>query len=531
MAMRFQLLGPVSAHNDDGPVPLGSARQRTVLALLLTDLGTAVTFDQLVDRVWGQEPPQRARETLHTYLSRLRTLLQDADGPALVRRARSYTIDADPATVDLHRFRMLADQARQADDNGRAATLWSEALGLWQSTPFGDVDCEWLSATAVALKAERLAALLERNDVLLRQGGHAALLPDLAAGVAEHPLDERFTGQLMLALYRSGRQADALARYRQLHDRLVDELGSDPGPELRSLHQRILRQDPGLAVPAVRPEPASPVAAPSQLPADIAGFTGRDAAIKHLDTLLDAAGDPPSTLVISTIGGTGGIGKTALAVHWAHSVRDRFPDGQLYLNLRGFDPGGQAMSAGTALRTLLELLGVPPAKLPTTMEAQAGLYRGKLAGARMLLVLDNARDAEQIRPLLPGTPGSMVLVTSRSDLASLVAAEDARPMWLDGLDPDGAHLMLARRLGADRLAAEPEAVDAIVAACAGLPLALAVVAARAATRPGLPLSTFAAELADADTRLDALSGLDPATDVRAVFSWSYRALGSAAARL
>lgn len=536
--MQFQLLGPVTAHNDDGPVPLGPARQRTVLAVLLTELGTAVAFDQLVDRVWGHEPPQRARETLHTYLSRLRTLLHDAQGPALLRRARSYAIDADPATVDLHRFRMLAEQARRENDDERAARLWSDVLSLWHGTPFGDLDSEWLGAMATALEAERLAALLERNDALLRRGDHAALLPELTAAVADHPLDERLSGQLMLALYRSGRQADGLAHYRQLYDRLVDELGSDPGPALRELHQQMLRQDPGLAVAAARPEsrrdPASsgpPAGSPSQLPADIAAFTGRDGALKHLDTLLDAAGDPPSTVVISTIGGTGGIGKTALAVHWAHRVRDRFPDGQLYLNLRGFDPAGQAMSSGTALRTLLELLGVPSAKLPTTMEAQAGLYRGRLAGARMLLLLDNVRDAEQIRPLLPGTPGSMVLVTSRSDLASLVAAEDARPMWLDGLDPDGARLLLARRLGPERLAAEPAAVETIVAACAGLPLALAIVAARAATRPGLPLSAFAADLADRGGRLDALSGPDPATDVRAVFSWSYRALGTAAARL
>lgn len=315
--MRFQVLGPVVAHGEHGPVPLGPARQRTVLAVLLTDLSRGVSFDQLVDRVWGSAPPQRARQTLHTYLSRLRTVLSDAGGPALVRRAHSYVLDADPTTVDLHQFRALSREARQAGDQDRAASLWHDALGLWRGAPFADLDTDWLRAAAVALEAERLAAVLDRNDVLLRRHEHARLLPELSAAAAEHPLDERLAGQLMLALYGCGRQADALAHYQQLHDRLVEELGSDPGPALRALHQRVLRQDPKLAAspeqPAAADEPA--VYPPAQLPADIAGFTGRDAALSQLDALLGPAGDPPSTVVISTIGGCGGIGKTALAVH------------------------------------------------------------------------------------------------------------------------------------------------------------------------------------------------------------------------
>ncbi|WP_162907133.1 AfsR/SARP family transcriptional regulator [Allorhizocola rhizosphaerae] len=530
--MRFRLLGSVMAHNEHGPVPLGPARQRTVAAVLLTELGTAVAFDQLIDRVWGQAPPQRARETLHTYLSRLRSVLGDTQGQALIRRARSYTLEADPAAVDLHRFRTLAEQARSETHDHTAARLWSEALGLWQGAPFADLDNDWLRAIATSLEAERLAALVERNDLLLRGGEHARLLPELTAVAAAHPLDERLAGQLMLALYLSGRQADGLAHYRQVHDLLVGELGSDPGPALRDLHHQILRQDPVLVANATDSlGSGSNPDAPSQLPADIAGFTGREAALSQLDAVLGCPGDPPSTMVISTIGGCGGIGKTALAVHWAHRVRDRFPDGQLYLNLRGFDPGGQAMSPSEALRALLELLGVAPRQIPASVEAQAGIYRGRLAGAKMLVLLDNARDAEQIRPLLPGSAGSMALITSRNDLASLVAAEGARPIWLDALDAEQARLLLAARLGPDRLAAEPEAVDEIVAACAGLPLALAIVAARAATRPALPMSAFAAELADAGRRLDAFSGPDAATDVRAVMSWSYHALPATAARL
>ncbi|NUR47039.1 MAG: tetratricopeptide repeat protein, partial [Hamadaea sp.] len=511
-------------------------------AVLLVEPGTSITTEQLVDRVWGERAPQRARETLHTYLSRLRTALEAAGGPALVRRGRGYLLDVDPQTVDLHRFRRLVGRARAAAD-AEAAELWRDALALWRGTPFDDLDSEWLHTVADGLDREHWAAVLDHNDVLLRTGQHAALLPQLTAALDRHPFDERLAGQVMLALYASGRQADALAHYRTLRQRLVDDVGSEPGPALRDLHNRVLQQDPHLvggperARPAAAPAQKTPanaasrIDAPTQLPADIAGFVGRDDGLKQLNDILDRAGDPPSATVIATIGGGGGIGKTALAVHWAHRVRDRFPDGQLYLNLRGFDPGGQAMSSGDALRTLLELLGVPPAKLPTTMEAQMGLYRGRLADARMLLVLDNARDAEQIRPLLPGSSGSMVLVTSRSDLASLVAAEGARPLWLEGFDGDRSRHLLARRLDPDRLAAEPDAVDTIVTACAGLPLALAIVAARAATRPTLPLSALAAELTDTANRLDALTGPDAATDLRAVFSWSFHALSPETARL
>lgn len=539
--MRFCVLGPVVAYGVDGIVELGPTRQRTVLATLLVEPATAVKPEQLIDRVWGERPPQRARQTLHTYLSRLRTALEAAGGPTPVRRGGGYLLDVEPTAVDLHRFRELVAAARAADD-AHAAGLWRDALALWRGTPFDDLDSDWLHGVAAGLERERWAAILDRNDVLLRGADHRSVLADLAPALDEHPLNERLAGQFMVALYAAGRQADALAHYRTLRQRLIDDIGSEPGPALRELHQRILHQDPhlvpGVAAPVTAPQPAAaaPPArpasdAPTQLPADIAGFTGRDDAVEQLDAVLGGAGDPPSATVIATIGGTGGIGKTALAVHWAHRVRGRFPDGQLYLNLRGFDPGGQAMPSGTALRTLLELLGVPPTKLPTTMEAQAGLYRSRLADARMLLLLDNARDAEQVRPLLPGAPGSLVLVTSRSDLASLVAAEGARPLWLDGLDAGQARLLLASRLGPDRLAAEPDAVDTIVAACAGLPLALAIIAARAATRPTLPLSALAAELADAGNRLDALTGPDAATDVRAVFSWSYHALGAEAARL
>jgi DNA-binding SARP family transcriptional activator len=245
--MRFKVLGQLEAYGDSGFVGLGPARQRTVLAALLVEPGRPVSLDQLTHRVWGDRPPQRARLTLHGYLSRLRTLLGAAGGPALARRSHGYVLEVEPAAVDLHRFRTLVRRAGLENDE-IAATTWRDALALWRDTPFADLDSDWLRTVGAGLECERFAAELDRNDVLLRRGEHAALLPDLSVAAAVYPLDERLAGQLITALYRCGRQADALARYRLLRDRLVDELGSDPAPALRDLHQRILRHDPGLTV-------------------------------------------------------------------------------------------------------------------------------------------------------------------------------------------------------------------------------------------------------------------------------------------
>jgi tetratricopeptide (TPR) repeat protein len=275
------------------------------------------------------------------------------------------------------------------------------------------------------------------------------------------------------------------------------------------------------------PAPRWPV--PRQLPADVPGFTGRVASLATLDALL-ATGVPTPAVLISAVSGTAGVGKTALAIRWAHRVADRFSDGQLYVNLRGYDPSGSAMSPGEALRGFLDALHVPARRIPTGMSAQTGLYRSLLAGKRMLIVLDNARDADQVRPLLPGGSGCLALITSRNQLISLIALENARPLVLDLLTDVEAVEFLRHRIGPDRVTAEPDPVGAIITACAGLPLALAIVAARAAADPGLPLGELAGELSRA-RNLDAFDGGDATADVRAVFSWSYRTLGPAAARL
>jgi NB-ARC domain/Bacterial transcriptional activator domain len=331
----------------------------------------------------------------------------------------------------------------------------------------------------------------------------------------------------MRALHVAGRSAEALERYAATRQLLAEELGTDPGPQLQRLHQSILRGD--VLTPSATTTRAPVV--PAQLPFGVAGFTGRIDQLARLDTLLRELAHGPTAVVISAVSGTAGVGKTALAVHWAHRVADRFPDGQLYVNLRGFDAGGQVMDPAEAVRRFLDALGVPAERIPVDLDAQAALYRSLLAGRRMLVVLDNARTTAQVRPLLPGARTCLVLVTSRNQLSGLVAADGAHPIILDLLTLDEAWELLARRLGSDRTTAEPDAVAEIITACARLPLALAIVGARAATHPHLPLHTLAGELRDSGDRLGTLTTDDPTTDVRAVFSWSYHALTPDAARL
>jgi tetratricopeptide (TPR) repeat protein len=391
---------------------------------------------------------------------------------------------------------------------------------------------------------ERLAAELERNDLALAAGQHAVLLPGLSATAQANPLDERLAGQLMLALYRSGRQADALEHYERVRRRLADDLGADPAPALRVLHQQILTADPAIAVHAgdgrdtalgAAEEAAGHqrtwLTAPRQLPAAPPAFTGRAEQLAEIDKALAAHPDRANTVVISAIGGTGGIGKTWLSLQWAHLNIDKYPDGQLYVNLRGFDPAGEPLQPEVAVRGFLEALGVPAAGIPAQLDGQSALYRSLTLGRRMLIMLDNARDSIQVAPLLPSSPSCTVLVTSRNLLMGLVTAHGARPLVLDVLTDAEARELLVRHLGADRVAAEPDHAAALVQHCAGLPLALGVVAARATIHPELSLAVLAEELREASTRLDALDAGELAVNLRAVLSWSLDALGSDAAEL
>ncbi|MEV4703322.1 BTAD domain-containing putative transcriptional regulator [Actinoplanes sp. NPDC049316] len=529
MAVEFRLLGEVEAVVDGRRLDLGHDRQRCVLAALLADAGRAVPADRVLDRVWGERLPQRAPGVLRSYLSRLRRALSTADGVEIVRRPGGYACTADPMTVDVHRFGALLAQARAAADDHSAVALFEEALGLWRGEPFGVLDTPWLAAVREGLLNQRRSAVLDRNDAALRAGRHGDLLPDLVACAGAHPLDERLCAQVMLAQYRCGRQAEALATYQRMRRLLADTLGADPGPPLQQLHRRILAGDATLEVTAAaRPSPG-PV--PRQLPAPPWRFTGRSAALAELDATLDGPTGGTAPVVISAIGGAGGVGKTWLALRWAHDNAARFPDGQLYVNLRGFDPTGEPVAPDTAVRGFLEGLGVDTSAMPAAPEARAGLYRSLIAGKRLLIVLDNARDAAQVVPLLPGSGSCTVLITSRSRLLGLLSAYGARPLTLDVLTGAEARQLLAGQVGEDRTAAEPAAVTALLRWCAGLPLALSIVAARAASDPGLPLASLAAELHEAATRLDALDGGEVTVNLRAVLSASREALTPAAARM
>ena len=540
----------------------GQPRQLAVLGVLATRANRVVSRGELIDAVWGDKPPASAEGGVYTYVSGLRRVLdpeRPRRDPDRARRAPSrmlisggggYLLRLAPGALDAEHFQQCLGAARglrAAGDLGGASRRVEEALALWRGLPYAGVPGPFAETERQRLSELRTTAVEERADLLLAQGQAAAAVPELAALAAAHPLREQATGLLMIALYRCGRQAEALRVFGQTRRRLADELGVDPGSELTRIHQQLLAMDPALDGPsadvidvrvppsAAAPESvpaaaqsssAAPVAAPcpAQLPPEVAGFAGRAAELSWLHGLLPEAG--PVVLIT----GTAGVGKTALAIRFARQAASSFPDGQLYVNLRGFDPASAPVAPGTALMGFFDALGVPPRHVPAGLDAQSALLRTLLDGKRVLLLLDNARDADQVRPILPGSPGCLVLVTSRSQLTGLVVADGARLLPLGVLDGGEAASLLVGRLGPARVGAEPDAVAALVGRAAGLPLALSVTCARAVSRPGALLSDLAAELADARDRLDALRTGDASTDLRAVFSWSVDKLSAPAAR-
>jgi DNA-binding SARP family transcriptional activator/tetratricopeptide (TPR) repeat protein len=523
--MEIRLFGELQLRAGDQLLDVGTPRQQAVLAALAVDAGRPVTVETLIDRIWDDAPPVEARNVLYSHLSRIRRLLKDAatiSGTAarVDRRSAGYVLDIAPEVVDLHRFARLVERGNDPAlaEVDRAAAL-AEALSLWRGIPLAGIPGDWVATVRDSWQRRRLEAVVRWGAAELRLGRTNAVIAALPDIIAEYPLAEPLEALLMRALHAAGRDAEAIDRFTLIRQRLAEELGTDPGPELCELHMAILRGE----LPA--PERAGPLATPAQLPPDLYGFTGRDEELRLLDGMV---GDTGSAVRIVAVSGTAGVGKTALAVHWAHRVRDRFPGGQLYVNLRGFDPTGTPVTPAEAVRGFLDAFEVQ--RIPASFEAQVGLYRSILANRRVLVVLDNARDTEQVRPLLAGTPGCLVLVTSRDLLTGLVAV-GAEPLAVDLLGVGGSLELLAGRLGADRVAAEPVAVQEIVELCARLPLALAVVAARAATHPRFGLAELAAELREARGGLDEFAGADPATDPRAVFSWSYLQLNAEAARL
>jgi DNA-binding SARP family transcriptional activator len=535
--MRFQILGSVEAWAEGEPVRL-PPKPRALLAVLLVHAGRPVSRDRLMAAVWPEEAPPSAPRVIRTYVSALRRSLRvpGQDGlPRLAALGDAYRLEVAPGDLDMLVFDDLAERGRHAlgdGDAAAAARLLDQALVLWRGPPAGDVTVDTDTGAVLAGLAERrLLAEEDRADAELALGRDAALIARLRLLVATHPLRERPWGQLMTALYRTGQRAAALACYRQLREHLVAELGVEPGPELGELHQQILAGD---SPPARQPAATVPAAhvIPRQLPPDVSHFTGRAAELDRLDALLGTSGTGmPATVVITAINGTPGVGKTSLAIRWAHQMASRFPDGQLYASLRGHAAVGPADPLNVLARFLRDL-GIAPGRIPGDLDEAAALYRSLLDGRRVLIVLDNAASSGQVRPLLPGAPDCAVIVTSRSRLPGLGARDGAAQVTLAPFLPDEAAMLLRRILGAQRADAEPSAVAAIATKCAFLPLALRIAAERAIARPRQTLAALAAQLAAARDRLDVLAADDdPATSVRTVFSWSYQALPAGTARM
>jgi DNA-binding SARP family transcriptional activator len=537
--VEFGVLGPLQV--DGGNAPL-AGKQRVVLATLLLRANRVVPVDALIDAVWDDAPPASARTTLQGHVKRLR---QDADvqvAGRVVTRPPGYLITVADGELDLDRFTGLCDRARPLADQGDwrgASGLFGEALALWRGEPLADVPSAVLERSEAPRLAElRMRAVESRVEMDLRLGRHAGLVAELRRLVSAEPLREGLHGQLMLALYRCGRQAEALQVFRAIDRRLRGELGIAPGPELSRLHQRILTADPSLAegvTPVVGqvaadavtltadPAAVAPPVVPAQLPADTVDFTGRDEQVAMLCGLLATPPDRarPGAVVISAVAGMGGIGKTALAVHAAHRLRYRFPDGQLYVSLRG---ATSPLPPSEVVARFLRDLGDRDAAIPAGEEERAARYRSVLAGRKVLVVLDDARDAAQVRPLLPGSAGCAVIVTSRNMLPDLPGAA---PLGLGVLGPDEALALFSAIIGAARAAAEPDATARVLACCAGLPLAIRVAGGRLASRPAWTVAQLAARLADKRDRLAELAVGDLA--VRASFAVSYAALTSGGA--
>jgi DNA-binding SARP family transcriptional activator len=511
---RYRLLGPVSAETDAGPVRLGGPKQRTVLAALLLNANRPVSEDRLIDLLWADAPPSSARGQLQLRVFELRKLL---GREVIVRSASGYLIEVRPGELDLHAFRDGVAKARAAGPSHESAELLRGALELWHGNGLGGVTEVLARREGPMLDELRMTAREELFDAEIATGRCAGLVGELRRTAAEFPFRERLLAQLMTALSRSGRLSEALDVYAETRRRFAAELGIEPGEALRNLHGEILRGGS-----ARRKAPSRPAA----LPAPVRGFTGRAGELGLLDEQLDS-GEPSADIWVIT--GIGGAGKTALAVEWASRARERFPDGQLYVNLRGFDADRDPLAPVTVLAQLLRSLGVEPHRIPGELDEQAGLYRSLLSDRRILLILDNARDAEQVWPLLP--PGGTVLVTSRHRLGDLMVSTGARSLRLDVLPAKDSRALLVALLGAGPVAAESFAADELARLCGHLPLALRIAAAKLGANPEPRIAALTEELACHGV----LAGLtlDGAAEsaVTRAFVASYRALAPAQRKL
>src|SRR5580693_5876043 len=544
--MRFRLLGPLEIRTgEDDWRGIGAPKWRAVLAALLINAGQIVPADALINEVWGDTPPAKAGNLISIYVLRLRRLLGYTDSTILATRAPGYLLRLRPGDTDAQVFEALVREGRRAyaaGDPERAAAQLAEALALWHGSPLADVPPTPLIETEAERLADlRLDAAELRITAELACGSHAQVIPELRRLLADHALRENLWLLLMRALDGAGRHAEALEAYGQARSVLAEELGVDPGAELRKCYAELLAKDNELTkdagdapgsisagtvtagsrppAPVVEARVSRPVPAPAQLPADVADFTGREDQVKHLCDLLVGGGvdADPGAVRIALVAGSGGLGKTSLAVHAAHRVSGSFPDGQLYVDLLGATP--QPLPPADVLARFLRDLGVDGRDIPADDDERAARYRTLLAGRRLLVVLDNARDAAQVRPLLPGTASSAVLITTRSRMPDLAST---RLVDLNVLADDEALILFTRVVGDERASAEPEATAELLLACAGLPLAIRICAARLNTRSGWTIGAMASRLRDEHRRLDELKVGDMA--VRASFQVSFASL-------
>ncbi|GIH02154.1 SARP family transcriptional regulator [Rhizocola hellebori] len=527
--MELRLLGPVELWAQGTAVHLGTPRQRGVLAALAVDAGRLVEVDMLIDRVWDK-PPQRVRQALWVYVSQLRAALRHTAGAQLVSRSGGYLLDVEPDAVDFLCFRRLTEQARGLPaTEGLRAGLLGQALGLWRGQPLAGLSGSWARRTADAWRQQHLDALVVWAQAETRMGNPGAVVAALTEAVGEHPLAESPVAALMLAYHGLDRNSDALEQYLALHRRLAEELGTDPMPRLQQIHRAILRGEPMPAGFAGSPPDGAPARSrrplAAQLPAGPGGFSGRTAELDFLSSsMLRALSGTPVCAVV----GTAGVGKTALALRWAHRAAGAFPDGQLFIDLYGFDPVRPALDPAEALQRFLRALGVDPAAIPSDMDEAAALYRSHMSDKRMLVVLDNAFSDQQVRPLLPGAAGSAVVVTSRHLLRGLVAHDGARLLSLEPMAPAEALDLLLVALAHRDERADLGDVAELARLCCCLPLALRVAAAHLTVHPQLTVAKYVAQLAEGP-----LSILDRGDEalVTAALDLSYRALAPPARRL
>ncbi|MEU2956151.1 AfsR/SARP family transcriptional regulator [Streptomyces xanthochromogenes] len=528
-SLRFNVLGPLEGWAEGSRLRLGGLIQERVLGTLLLGTGRVLPIGRLVESAWAENPPATASHQVRKAVADLRRRIPDG-GEVIVTDGPGYRVELGPEQLDLSEFALLVQSARDAAGGGRpgeAAEALRAALGLWRGPILSGAGGPVIEAAATAFEERRLAAAESLFELRLGFGESTELVGDIRDFAQSHPLRETLRAQLMLALYRAGRQAEALEEYGRVRELLVEELGVDPGPGLTRVYEGILRESPELAAPVpapapapvtpAAPAPAAPADAPCTLPYDLADFTGRE---RELAELLDCAGrDYARHSRIVALDGMGGSGKTSLAVHAAHSLAGEFPDGQLYIDLHGYTPGEEPVTPGGALDSLLRALGVPGERIPEDLAGRTALWRATITGRRLLLLLDNAADAADVRPLMPTGPGCLVLVTSR---ARLVELDSAQWISVDVMSPQECAKLVAETLGEQRYAAEPEAAAELARLCGHLPLALRIATARLRNRPRWTLRYLADRLRDEARRLDELSSGQ--RSVAATLRLSYQAL-------